>query len=150
MVRESLLKGAAASARLVGLKTAAVAPVQALNAVEAAVALVPAPYDVVLLGMGADGHVASLFPHAPELAAALDTDRPARVCAVDRPEAAGAAARISLTLRALTDARWIAILIEGEAKRDALRRIADEDIASAPINAILRQSDVPVEIWWAP
>jgi 6-phosphogluconolactonase len=150
MIRGSLLTGTAAGARLVGLKTAAASPTEAVADVEAAVATMHTPFDVVVLGMGEDGHVASLFPHAAELAVGLDVSRPDLVCAVNRPDARGAAERISLTLRALLNSRYIAILILGEAKRDALRRIADDDVAGAPINAILRQSEVPVDIWWAP
>ena len=150
MVRRSLLQDHAAPARLVGLKTDAPSPALALAALEPALAALPHPFDVLVLGMGEDGHVASLFPHAAELETALDAARPQLACAVNRPDAAGAADRVSLTLRALLDARWIAILILGQAKLDAYRRVAGEEVAAAPVQAILKQSNVPVEIWWAP
>lgn len=150
LVRRRLLQGHAAAARLVGLKTDAATPAEALATLERDLAALPRPFDAVVIGMGGDAHIASLFPNAPELAAALDVTRPDLVRAIDRPGADGSAARVSLTLRAILDARYIAILIEGEGKRDAYRRIADADPISAPVRALLLQQQVPVEVWWAP
>lgn len=150
LVRRRLLQGRAAQARLVGLKSAAPTPAEALGALEQALAAMPRPFDVVLLGMGGDGHIASLFPHAPELTDALDPARSELVCAVHRPGADGSSERVSLTLSALLGARYIAIHIEGEAKRDAYLRSAGHDSLAAPVRAILNQQKTPVEIWWAP
>jgi len=151
LVRRRLLQGRVAEARLVGLKTAADAPAEALEALEQDLAALPRPFDAVILGMGADGHIASLFPHAEELATALDTSRPDLAAAIERSGADGSSHRVSLTLRALLDARYIAILIEGEGKRDAYRRVQTEtDTLAAPVRALLTQDHVPVDIWWAP
>lgn len=150
-VRERLLVGPAATARLVPLKTEAATPDLAAPAVEAALAALPRPFDAVILGMGPDGHFASLFPSAPELAKGLDPRGEAAVIPILREGAAGAAERLSLTLAALLDARVIAILIDGPDKRDVVRRAqAGSDTTELPIRAILNQSSVPVVIWWAP
>ncbi|MBY0422331.1 MAG: 6-phosphogluconolactonase, partial [Parvularculaceae bacterium] len=71
-----------ASLRLLGLKTDAAAPADAVDAVERRLAAAPFPADVAIMGMGADGHTASWFPNAEGLGAALDDEAPARVAAI--------------------------------------------------------------------
>jgi 6-phosphogluconolactonase len=80
-----------------------------------------AQLDVLLLGMGADGHVASLFPHVRPAA----TANAARVSDSPKPPAR----RITLTLRILRSARYSVLLATGEAKRPALERLARGDPA---------------------
>ena len=151
LVRTRLLHGPAARARFVGLKTTDAAPEAAVESVSAAISALPHPFDVLLLGMGDDGHVASLFPGAAETLAAMDDDASALVCAVNRPEAAGAAARLSLTFRALRDARWTVLMIEGDDKLAVARAAqAGDDVAELPVRGVLKAAHGPVEIWWAP
>ena len=150
LLRGRLLRDLAAEARLIPLKTPSTSPAEAAAEVDRTLNALARPFDVTLLGMGADGHVASLFPHAPELAAALDDDAPL-VCAVRRADAAGAAERLSLTRRALLDSRAIMVLIEGAEKLAIYRRArAGEDIEAMPIRMVLQQRRAPVQVWWAP
>jgi len=109
LVRATLLRGAAAQARFQGLKNAAVTP--AAGAVQAweALGALPRPFDVVVLGMGEDGHTASLFPGDPQLAAALDASAPPGCLEMHSP--AAPQLRLSLNLAALLDARRIFIQI---------------------------------------
>jgi 6-phosphogluconolactonase len=144
-IRERLLKGAAGSAHFIPLKTDDPTPAAALEAADARVAAMPRPFDAVLLGMGEDGHFASLFPGNPALMVGLDAICAESVVAVEEHGAAGSPHRLSLTLSALTDARWIALMITGRAKLDRLRRPGQ-----APIASLLRQTRVPVEVFWAP
>jgi 6-phosphogluconolactonase len=151
MVRRSLLKARAAAARLVGLKTGDATAKAAEPAVDRAIGAMALPFEATLLGMGDDGHVASLFPNAPELARALDDQNPAFVCAVNRFDAAGSSERLSMTRRALLDSRWIAVVIKGEAKRDTYRRAAaGDDVVEMPVRIVLRQRLAPVQVWWSP
>jgi 6-phosphogluconolactonase len=142
LIRERLLRGAAAEAHLIPLKTDDATPAEALGSVDARVAAMPRPFDAVVLGMGADGHFASLFPGAAD---GLEPMSWANVVAADVPGAAGSAQRLSLSLSALLDSRWIAVLIRGRQKLDLIRRPDD-----LPIAAIVGQAKVPVEVFWAP
>ena len=148
LVRQHLLRGEAAAARFQPLVDIRVTPEQHLAAAEQALALLPHPYDAVILGMGDDGHTASLFPGAPETAAALDMRRPQRLAAVTPPSAPHR--RITLTLRALLDTRLLAIQIEGEGKRTAIELAARSAPAQHPIAAVLRQDAVPVQVFYNP
>lgn len=111
------------------------------------------PFDVVLLGMGADGHVASLFPGAPQLVAALDPGARADACRVD-PEPLPPEApfpRISLTLQRLLRSRAIHLLVAGEAKRAVLRRAqAGNDPRRHPVAAVLHAPGMLAHIHWSP
>jgi 6-phosphogluconolactonase len=107
-----------------------------------------APFDAVMLGMGEDGHVASLIPGDPHLAAAMD---PAgETLTVSVPEGLGSPPlpRISLTLAGLLQARAIFILIAGEAKRQVIERARAG--ADLPVAALISQARVPVRVLWSP
>lgn len=151
LLHANLLKDRAASARFVPLKTEARSPADAEGHVHAHLRDMPRPFDLVLLGMGADGHTASLFPHAPGLAKALDEDDQALARAIEAPASVASPARMSLTLRALLDSRLIVLLFRGREKLEvfeAAQRATDP--LAVPVSAVLRQDRVPVEAFWAP
>ncbi len=107
-----------------------------------------APFDAVMLGMGEDGHVASLIPGSPTLADGLDAD--GAHWTVMTPEGLGSppVARITLTMKALLQSRAIFLLIAGEAKREVIARArAGEDL---PVRALLIQDRTPLRILWSP
>lgn len=149
LVRDVLLQDRAAAARFLGLKNAAPSP--DLGAVSAweTFARVPRPFDVTVLGMGDDGHTASLFPGSPNLRSALNPAAAAGCVGMWAPSEPRA--RLSLNLSALLDSRRILILISGE---DKWRTYAAASAAGAledmPIRAVLRQERTPVEVLWAP
>jgi 6-phosphogluconolactonase len=148
LIRRRLMVDKAAVARFLALKGAGATPdVDAAVADRALSGALPAA--VVLLGMGDDGHVASLFPGIPELAIGLDLDGPRRVIAVARAGLEPFVPRISLTARALVDTGAVILLISGPAKRAVIERIGADPPYAPPVATILRQDRTPVRILWA-
>ncbi len=149
LVRDVLLKDRAASARFLGLKNGA--PTPDLGAVSAweTFARVPRPFDAVILGMGDDGHTASLFPGSPNLPSALNQAAVAGCVGMWSPVAPQA--RLSLNLTALVDSRRIVVMISGESKwRTYTAACAAGPVQDMPVRAVLRQSRIPVDVMWSP
>ncbi len=106
------------------------------------------PFDAVILGMGEDGHIASLIPGSPVMAHAMDPD--GQILIAESPQGFGSppVARITLTLSALLQSRAIFLLITGEAKRQVIAQ--SNAGADFPVRAILNQDRVPVRVFWTP
>lgn len=142
LLRERLLVGRAAKARLVPLYAPTETPEDSLD--KLAEGIVPhLPITSLLLGMGADMHTASLFPGADKLTQALAGNAP--VLMALRAEAAGEP-RITLTAPVLRHARHIHILITGPEKREAYTRALTLPQDLAPVAAVLPLATVH----WAP
>lgn len=138
LVRETLLRGPATAARFIPMKSDNPYP----DEIGFVAALPPAPLDAVLLGMGEDGHFASLFPDSPALAAGLDPASTRRALAVPRADVgAPAEPRLSLTLAEIARAGLIVLLVKGREKRDVIDRAQREgaDARRLPIAALLAQ-----------
>ncbi len=144
LTRRLLLTGGAAAARLVGLKTPARSPQEGLAATAARLDALNWPLDVVFLGMGEDGHVASLFPGDDGWGGAMG--RCVAVAGDDRRSP-----RMSLTPAALLDARRVLLILGGAAKGralDAAKRPGS--VADLPARLVVRQARVPMTIYRAP
>ena len=118
-----------------------------------ALTLHAAPFDAVLLGMGADGHFASLFPGAINLhdGLALDSGLDAIATLPDPLPPEAPFARVSLTLPRLLRARSIHLVVTGDDKRRILRQAQQQDDGSGlPVAALLHARDHHIQIHWSP
>jgi 6-phosphogluconolactonase len=150
LVKTHLLQHAAAGARFVPLYTGDPTPEAGLAKAEACIDALPRPFDVVVLGMGEDGHTASFFPGGNHLAEALDLKGSARVLSMQAPDAGEP--RITLTLATLLETRALYLLVCGDKKRDMLAD-ATQGLGAArdyPVRAVLTQHRVPVAVYWCP
>lgn len=146
LVKANLLKNKAAAAEFISLYADAATAEDAVAAILPRVAELPA-FDAVILGMGEDGHTASLFPCSAELKAGLAADAPA-VLAVNPTTAPHQ--RISLSLPRLLNTQQIFIHLVGQNKLDVLNKAqAGSDVTSMPIRAILQQPDTDVAVMYA-
>ena len=138
LIRERLLVDRAAAARMLPLYAPAHEPEEVLAEIEAQISG-ELPLAVVLLGMGADMHTASIFPGADKLDAALASDAPILLPmrAPGAPEP-----RITLSARVLNEAIRKHVLIFGDEKRDALNNARGKSPKDAPINAVLSGAQV--------
>ncbi len=108
------------------------------------------PFSAVLLGMGEDGHIASLFPAMPGLAAALDPAAEPAALPAQAPHAPHE--RLSLNLAMLQRGQWLGLLAFGERKRELIEAVLADEAAARdlPLYAWLQCSPTPVNIYWAP
>lgn len=147
LVREKLLRNEARLARFVGLYSDATDVDEAARRAEAGVALLDSPLDVVVLGMGTDGHTASFFPDAPNLDDLTDPLQARRVLSVD--SASSGEPRLTLTMPLIANARFLALHIEGDAKREALDRALAEKTKPLPIRMVVNRAASGLQIYSA-
>ena len=148
MVHEKLLRGPASAASFVSLHTPADHPRDAVVTIEERLGAFRT-FDYLMLGMGPDGHFASLFPGAGNLAAGLSLDGDAACIAVDPPLAPHA--RISMTLPRIADTRRLVLHLTGEEKRAVFEQALEgRDARALPIAAVIGLPAPPLNVFWAP
>ncbi|TBU98951.1 6-phosphogluconolactonase [Stutzerimonas kirkiae] len=145
LVRRHLLRNAAAQARLIGLYHPAATLEQAASQASQALSVLEQGIDVLVLGMGDDGHVASLFADSPLLEQALSEDCQEYCLPMLAPQEPYQ--RISMTYPLLASARLQCLAIQGQAKLETLRQALLADALRMPVRAFMH---APLEIYWCP
>lgn len=143
LVRRSLLSGPASAAHFIPLRNEAAT---AAEGAPSATAALPLPFDAMVLGMGEDGHFASLFPGNPGLDEALDM-RAEPVC-VPMCAPVEPSERLSLNLAAIARSGRLFLLVSGTEKRELLLATRGPE-QRLPVDALLALGERRVEIYWS-
>ena len=154
LIRRSLLINNARNVEFTGMKNPAATAAAGQAETEGRYAKLPQPFTLSIVGMGADGHTASLFPHAKGLSEALDPNSQQLTAAINatQSEVTGAnTERLTLTRNGLLKSERIIILFTGEDKLAVFSKAQQPGpIEDMPIRALLQQEQVPIELYWAP
>ncbi len=151
LVRHSLLKNRAKAAHFMPLKSFHESASQAQVTCNYSLQVLPENIDVLLLGMGEDGHIASMFPCADlcMLKKILDNKNPLRVMAI-QPNTAPHE-RMSLTASYLLKSKNRYLLLKGENKLSIYKKaLAGEDIFSMPVRLFTHKTDIELEVYFSP
>jgi len=147
LVREVLMQDKANEANFIALKNEAQDAKEGMNECEEKLSILKDDFDLVILGMGEDGHTASFFPRAKELKKALKTEK--SCVAITPPNAKYE--RMTLSLHRLLRSKHIFLHLQGKKKFDVINEaFKDGDIEEMPIRAFLNREDKPhLEIFYA-
>lgn len=146
LLRQHLIRDAVLDARFVPLWTGHETAIGGVTEVIERLNRMPRPFDAVVLGMGEDGHTASLFPGTPALDAMLNPRWAVQVGIATAPVAP--TSRITLTMRALLDSRQLFVSIAGATKMAVYERARGGAAPSElPIGVVLGQAWVPVSAY---
>ncbi|MBD7941658.1 6-phosphogluconolactonase [Brevundimonas guildfordensis] len=149
LLKRALLTGPAAGTRFVPLYSPAVTVDRAAALASQALAAEGRALDAVLLGMGDDGHICSMFPGSPTLTTLLTPGLKPAVYGVPagRDGAAPPQERLTLNLPWLARARCVVLALTGAKKRAVFEREAAGDPAVTPIAALIA-ANAPLEVLW--
>lgn len=148
LVHENLLQNKAAKAKFFHLKQGETLTDEVLNDLNLAAKKTILPLDVVILGMGEDGHTASLFPCSAEITDGLSQDNPnalLRVTPISAPHT-----RISFTFACLIQSQHVFLHVCGDSKQQVLNQAyASDETFDMPIRAFLHHPSLEVQVYWA-
>ncbi|WP_218354889.1 6-phosphogluconolactonase [Alteromonas lipotrueiana] len=147
LVKDNLLQNKASEANFVELKTDDPDAADGIAQAESNLSSMSQPFDALILGMGEDGHTASLFPCSEQIEDGLNLSS-GKICLAVQP-ATAPHQRISLTLPALLNSRNIFIHLTGEKKKAVLEdALTNSTELEKPVTAVVNRA--PVTLMWAP
>ena len=147
LVHENLLQNEAVKAKFFHLKQGEILSKETLADLNLAASQQLLPLDVLILGMGEDGHTASLFPCSDEITQCLALDSQALLKVIPKT---APHPRISFSFAALAQSKHIFLHISGSNKRQVLAKaIAGQQVREMPIRAFLQAPDVNTQVYWA-
>jgi len=146
LVKTHFIKNKAAKVNFVPLKSDAQSAKEGVLMSEEVLKSITMPFDIIILGMGTDGHTASLFPCSDELSVGMDLNTMSHLVATT-PKTASYE-RISLTAKSIFDAKKVILHINGSAKLHTLEEAMNlSDPSQMPIYAFLENG---LDIFWSP
>lgn len=151
LLKRTLLTGPAEAARFIPLFSDQITVDRAALLATHALTGVGRPLDAVLLGMGEDGHIASMFPQNPALKQLLALNNPPLVLAVHRSRSTAAPQqdRLSINLPWLTGAHHVVLAITGARKREVFEREAASGSLTSPLaQLIAARADRRLDVLW--
>lgn len=147
LIRETLIQNKASAAHYIGLKSAPNNPRDGQKETEQKINQLPSPFDVVLLGMGEDGHTASLFPNLIETEYALDENCEQLCAPISRGN--GEVDRMTMTLNCLLNSKNVILYFYGNKKLEIFEQAKKKKSLTFPVSHLLNQKEAPVSLFWA-
>lgn len=149
LIHTHLLQNKAKEAHFISLKTISENPYDGVDEIQTRLQQsLPLPIDALVLGMGDDGHTASLFPHAENLYKGIDMQSDRLV--IDMKPLTAPHDRISLTLPVILNSRHLYLQLNGKKQQQVLEQaLAGKNINDMPIRAVLHQQKLPLQIYLA-
>ena len=146
LVKSHLIKNKAGNVNFIPLKNNALTAKEGQASSEEALKSFTLPFDIVVLGMGADGHTASLFPCSEEIRSAMDLDN--NDCLVATTPISAPYERLGMTAKSIMDAKRVFLHLNGSSKLHTLEKAMElKDVYKMPIYAFL---DDGLDIYWSP
>jgi 6-phosphogluconolactonase len=148
LVHKELIRDKAETARFIPLYHDELSIDESLNKVNNDLQALGKPYDVVVLGMGEDGHTASIFPRGSNLSDLLDEQNPSDCLHTDPVTASPL--RISQTRQSLLNTEQLILHLSGEKKQDVFLAAVESESATYPIQYFVHQDRLPLDVYYNP